>query len=133
MMTDEEKRKKRALSDLRMQSLKHHVLVCNGGCCVKNGSGGLIEAFRSAVSEANAADFIRITETKCTGRCIDSCSVVVYPEGVWYRNIRTEHVALIVQEHLLRGNVVPELVSYVCRNGKFVKLSSDPLEGLSQL
>lgn len=129
---DEERRKKRALSDRRMQSMQHHVFVCNGGCCMKHGSQELLEAFRKEISETNSLNHIRITETKCTGRCADSCSVVVYPEGVWYGNIRKEHVKSIVEDHLLNGKAVMELVSYVYRDGHFVSSSFYPFEGLSQ-
>lgn len=123
---------KRALADHRMQVMKRHVLVCNGGCCARQGSQTLLTAFRAAVSEKDASDIIRITETRCTGRCVDSCSVVVYPEGVWYRNVCEEHVGRIVQEHLLSGVALREQVSYVYRDGHFIRAPLHRLEDLSQ-
>ncbi|MFB5193104.1 (2Fe-2S) ferredoxin domain-containing protein [Alicyclobacillus fastidiosus] len=103
-----------------MHRLTYHVLVCNGGCCHREGGEHLLQMFRREVTRLNG-DHIRITETRCTGRCVDSCSVVVYPQGVWYRNVTQESVHAIVQGHLFRGEIQQELVSYTYQLQNFIE------------
>lgn len=120
-VSEEEIRKKRERSDRRMQTLQSHVFVCNGGCCGKMGSEEVLQEFRDKVAERDVSDLIRITETKCTGRCGDACSVIVYPEGTWYRNVTPVTVRTIVEEHLLKGKLYKEHVSYSYEQGRFVR------------
>ena len=45
--------------------------------------------------------------------------VVVYPEAVWYGNVRPEDAAAIVEEHLVGGQPVERLrVADECLNTK---------------
>jgi NADH-quinone oxidoreductase subunit F/NADP-reducing hydrogenase subunit HndC len=35
--------------------------------------------------------------------------VLIYPEGVWYAQVRAKDVGEIIEEHLEKGNVVERL------------------------
>ena len=43
------------------------------------------------------------------GRCDEGPVIVVYPEGVWYTYVDEEDLDEIIEEHLLKGNVVKRL------------------------
>ncbi len=50
---------------------------------------------------------------------------LVYPDGVFYQNIKVEDVHEIVEEHLLKGRVVERLVSHAPGTDKTVAEMGD--------
>lgn len=120
-LTEEEKQIKRERSIRRMKTLQSHVFVCTGGCCTKKASAEeVFQAFKKAVEENNAEDFIRVTATaNCLGRCSDACAVIIYPEGTWYKHVTPELAYQIVKEHLLTGKRLEDHVSFYYQDGKF--------------
>lgn len=118
-MPADEQQRKRDSSDQRMARLESHVFVCNGGRCERLGATELLSRFRAELARLDNGR-LRVTETKCIGRCVDSCSVVVYPAGVWYRNVTEAAVPAIVARHAGGGDA-DGLISFVLRDGHFVK------------
>ncbi|MCS7262597.1 MAG: ferredoxin [Aquificaceae bacterium] len=51
-----------------------------------------------------------VTPTGCLGPCGMGATLVVYPEGVWYGNVKPSDVEDIVQSHLKGGQPVERLV-----------------------
>ncbi len=51
-------------------------------------------------------------ETGCLGPCAVGPVALVYPDGVFYQNIKVDDVPEIVEEHLLKGRIVERLVSH---------------------
>ncbi len=81
-----------------------HVFICNNqrdpnadrGCCQRKGAEQLIEYMKIVVKKS-AIKNIRINKAGCLNECERGVSVVVYPEGRWYRIRSTEDVDRIVQ------------------------------------
>ena len=100
-----------------MQKPKYHVFVCtssriNGqqkGYCFQKDSVELVQAFMEEVEEAELTDEVMITNTGCFGICSMGPVVVVYPEGVWYKEVTVDDVAEIVESHFENGKVVERL------------------------
>jgi len=52
---------------------------------------------------------VRINKSGCLDQCEHGPTVVVYPEAVWYGNVKPEDAAAIVEEHLVGGRPVERL------------------------
>ncbi len=94
-----------------MEQARSHVLVCTGGGCIASGALAVSAAFTTELEKHALADEVRVVETGCLGPCVMGPVALVYPDGVFYQNIQVPDVAEIVEEHLLKGRIVPRLIS----------------------
>ena len=95
-----------------MDQVRSHVLVCTGGGCIASGALEVSEAVREELEERGLAGEVDVIETGCLGPCAAGPVVLVYPDGVFYQNVKIEDVPEIVEEHLLKGRIVERLVSH---------------------
>jgi (2Fe-2S) ferredoxin len=109
-----------ALAPVAYAPIRHHVLVCSGKSCMKVGSEEVKEAFErelkargllfgKAKKGKNPQGSIVLTECASVGFCAVGAAVMVYPDGIWYAQVRPSDVAEIVAEHLVGGRVVERL------------------------
>ncbi len=100
-----------------MQKPKYHVFICSSsritgqqkGFCHSKDSVAVIQKFMEEIEGRELGGEIMITNTGCMGICSMGPVVVVYPEGVWYREVTVDDVEEIVEEHLENGRVVSRL------------------------
>ncbi|MBB70984.1 MAG: 2Fe-2S ferredoxin [Legionellales bacterium] len=52
----------------------------------------------------------RTSTAGCLGRCAEGPILVIYPEGVWYTYSSQADVQLILDEHVIKGQIVPHLL-----------------------
>jgi (2Fe-2S) ferredoxin len=57
----------------------------------------------------NPKGSVVLTECTSVGFCAIGAAVMVYPDGVWYAQVRAADVPEIVEEHLVNGRVVERL------------------------
>ena len=69
-----------------------------------------MEEFESRLKENGLADELKVVQTGCFGLCALGPIVVVYPEGIYYCQVKVEDVEEIVREHMLKGRVVERLL-----------------------
>jgi (2Fe-2S) ferredoxin len=50
-----------------------------------------------------------LTECGSVGFCAIGAAVMVYPDGIWYAQVRAGDVNEIIEEHLINGRVVERL------------------------
>jgi sirohydrochlorin cobaltochelatase len=93
--------------------LRKHVLVCGNVDCAERGSLALIEEIRRFVKQAGIAPDVRVTRTGCMGRCGEGPTVVVYPDGIWYRGVAPADAASLVDDHLVGDRIVARLVDNI--------------------
>jgi NADH-quinone oxidoreductase subunit F len=86
--------------------------VCTGGGCIASGALAVSAAFVQEIENKGLAGEVEVIETGCLGPCAVGPVALVYPDGVFYQGIKLDDVAEIVEEHLLKGRIVPRLVSH---------------------
>ncbi len=86
------------------------VLVCAGGACISAGEKSVKQVLEDEIKKYGLDEVVRIVETGCMGSCTLGPIVVVYPEGVFYKKVTPESAKKIVEEHLLKGRIVEELL-----------------------
>ncbi len=85
-------------------------MLCAGTGCLASGSLEVKEALEKELRKRNLQDEAQIITTGCNGFCARGPLMVVYPDGVFYNQVKPEHAPLIVEEHVLKGRVVEELL-----------------------
>jgi (2Fe-2S) ferredoxin len=94
-----------------------HVFVCcnrrpdghRRGSCAAKGSEGLRDYMKARAKELGLTG-VRVNMAGCLDRCEFGPTMVIYPEGVWYRVRTREDVDAVLKAHLVRGERVPELM-----------------------
>ncbi len=100
--------------------IRFHIFVCTGKSCSAVDSAAVKEAFEDelkarrllfgkAKKGKNPHGSILVTECGSVGFCAIGAAVMIYPDGVWYAQVRAGDVPEIVEQHLLNGRVVERL------------------------
>lgn len=108
------------LAPVAAAPIQYHVFVCTGKSCSKVDSEKVKEAFEKELKSRgvlfgkekkgkNLKGSIVLTECGSVGFCAIGAAVMVYPDGVWYAQVREDDVPEIIEEHLMHGRVVQRL------------------------
>jgi (2Fe-2S) ferredoxin len=100
--------------------IRHHVFVCTGKSCSKVDSEDVKDAFEHELKKRgmqfgkekkgrNPKGSVVLTECGSVGFCAIGAAVMVYPDGIWYAQVRPSDVKEIVEEHLINGRPVERL------------------------
>ena len=72
-----------------MELIRNHILVCTGGGCIASGALDISAAFIKELEAQGLADENRVVETGCLGPCAVGPVVLIYPDGVFYQNVKS--------------------------------------------
>src|SRR5689334_13934848 len=108
------------LAPVMIAPIKRHVFVCNGKSCSQVGSSEVKAEFERILEAKgirqgkekkgrNPMGEIVLTDCSSVGFCSIGTAVLVYPDGVWYGQVNAEDVPEIIEEHLIKGNIVKRL------------------------
>ncbi|MDF2926959.1 MAG: NADH-quinone oxidoreductase subunit [Paenibacillaceae bacterium] len=86
------------------------VMICGGTGCTSSDSMPILRAIEQELKNHGIENEIEIVRTGCFGLCELGPVVIVYPEGAFYARIEVKDVPELVEEHLLKGNIVKRLV-----------------------
>ena len=108
------------LAPVAAASIQYHVFVCTGKSCSAVGSAEVLEAFERELKARglqygkvkkgrNPNGSVVLTECSSVGFCAIGAAVMVYPDGVWYAQVRATDVPEIVEEHIVNSRPVERL------------------------
>ena len=100
-----------------MSFYKHHVFFCVNrreppeACCANHNAEALKDYAKKRVKELKLSGEgkVRINAAGCLDRCELGPVMVVYPEEIWYTYVDQHDIDEIIDEHLVKGNVVERL------------------------
>ncbi len=109
-----------ALAPVAYAPIRHHVFVCSGRSCSEAGSAEVKEALKRELGArgilfgkphkgGNLQGSVVLTDCSSVGFCAIGAAVLVYPDGVWYAQVRPSDAAEIVREHIVGGRIVERL------------------------
>ena len=93
-----------------MDLIRSHVMVCGGTGCTSSNSAAVIAEFEKQLQEKGLDKEVKVVRTGCFGLCEAGPVCIVYPEGSFYAHVTPENVTKIVDEHLIKGRIVKELL-----------------------
>jgi (2Fe-2S) ferredoxin len=77
---------------------------------VSSHSMKIIDTFNEELVKHSLDKEVRVVQTGCFGLCEAGPIVIVYPEGAFYSMIKVSDVSTIVEEHLMKGRLVTDLL-----------------------
>ena len=86
-----------------------YIMVCSGPNCGRT-SDRIAEEFEVQIKIAGLRQEIQVIRGSCMGLCSSGPNVIMFPEGTIYSHVQIQDAARIVNEHLLKGNRVEELL-----------------------
>lgn len=113
-MTDRLEKARREAERRQVGEVARHIFLCTGPDCVSSAEGERRWAhLKKAVADMKErCPEGRIYRTKvgCWRICEEGAVAVVYPEGTWYAGLDNEGIDRVVQEHVVGGTPVEDLV-----------------------
>lgn len=107
------------------ENSKKELLVCGDTGCRAANSMPIIDSLKAEIKNAGLEDIVSVSLTGCFGFCAQGPIVKVHPDNVFYVKVSADDAKEIVQEHLVKGNVIDRLLYLEASENKKVHASED--------
>jgi (2Fe-2S) ferredoxin len=102
------------VSKPKIGDYRRHLLVCTGPRCTQDGASqalfdSLGEKFKAAGLHEGELR-VKRSRVSCFAACKGGPVMCVQPDGTWYYNVTDANMDRIVEQHLVGGQVVQDLV-----------------------
>ncbi len=97
---------------------QHHLFFClnqkveGKKCCAQAQAQKYFEYAKERIQQLKlwGPHQIRVSSSGCLGRCALGPALVIYPEGVWYTYGSFEDIDTIINQHIMAGKIVTNLL-----------------------
>lgn len=98
----------------KIGAYKRHLLICTGPRCTQDGAAqALFDSLGDKFKAAGLHDGemrVKRSRVSCFAACKGGPVMCVQPDGIWYYNVTSLNMDRIIQEHLVGGQSVDDLV-----------------------
>ncbi len=99
-----------AMADKDNAKIRMHVLCCGGTGCKSSASDEIVANFNSILKEKGLQDEVLVIKTGCFGFCEKGPIVKMIPDNTFYTQVKPSDVQTIVEEHIIQGCKVKDLL-----------------------
>lgn len=94
-----------------------HIFVCTNEradksvpSCGESHGNDLVAEFKKQLSNRNIQGKLRVQKSGCLGICKFGPTIAIYPEGIFYVNVKKEDVEEIILSHLINKKPLERLL-----------------------
>ena len=99
-----------SLQSRRQKDKKRLISLCAGSGCGAYGTANVHHVLTEELSRQNMQDDVEVKLSGCHGFCEKGPVMVVHPEGIFYPQVKEEHIPEIVNKTIKDGETVDALV-----------------------
>jgi NADH:ubiquinone oxidoreductase subunit F (NADH-binding)/(2Fe-2S) ferredoxin/ferredoxin len=93
-----------------MENYRANLMICGGTGCIASGGLKVKVALEDELARRDLQNEYKVVITGCNGFCAEGPILTVYPDGIFYEKLKPEDMAVIVEEHLLKGRPVEKFM-----------------------
>lgn len=98
------------LTRQRKEDRRTVITVSCGTCGQARGSNKVVDALKKALKDARLEDKVLLRVTGCHGFCEAEPNIIIYPKGIFYQKVEPRHARAIVEQTLIGGKIIQELL-----------------------
>ncbi|MCQ2801784.1 MAG: NAD(P)H-dependent oxidoreductase subunit E [Bacilli bacterium] len=89
---------------------KKHLVVCGGTGCISSHSDEILSRLEELIKEKGLEDKATVNRVGCFGFCSQGPFVKIFPEDRLYRAVKVEDVDRIIEEDIIGGKCIEDLL-----------------------
>ena len=101
-----------------MPAFTNHLFICcnqrssghRRGSCDPEGTELLRNAFKAEVKKRGLNPLVRANKAGCLDQCEHGPCVAIYPQGIFYGNVKLDDVNRIIERTVMNGEILDDLL-----------------------
>jgi NADH:ubiquinone oxidoreductase subunit F (NADH-binding)/(2Fe-2S) ferredoxin len=107
---EELKKLRSSLQAERKNGQKKLISLCSGSGCGAYGTAKVHQVLVEELAKRNMQNEVAVKLTGCHGFCEKGPIMVIHPEGIFYPQLKQENIPAIVEETIVKGEIVKSLI-----------------------